>query len=87
MALPIEKALIRNQWPQTLPTPTDASSDSIKLSYDVIRGNFKQALTSQLARDLFSVQSSDGSLAQIFSRLADSSEGEEEELCFFEELA
>ncbi|KAM6496448.1 hypothetical protein JOM56_009154 [Amanita muscaria] len=80
MTLLIEKALIRNQWPATLPSPTEASPASTKLAYNVVQGRFREVLTSPAVAELFQVQTSDGPLTQVFGLLSKSAEGEEEEI-------
>ena len=65
MTLLIEKALIRNRWPASIPTPTNTSSESAKLAYDVINGRFGDVLTSRPAKELFHTQNLDGSLEHV----------------------
>lgn len=66
MTLPIEKALIRNKWPASIPTPIDTSSESAKLAYDVINGRFGDVLTSQPAKELFHAKNWDRSPVHLF---------------------
>ncbi|KAF8334832.1 hypothetical protein F5887DRAFT_990210 [Amanita rubescens] len=80
MTLPIEKALIRNQWPDSIPTPTDSSSESTKLAYDVINGRFGDVLTSRPAKELLHTRNWDGHLEDVFDSLTTSGDGEEAEL-------
>ncbi|KAF8338435.1 hypothetical protein F5887DRAFT_982811 [Amanita rubescens] len=80
MTLPIEKALIRNQWPDSIPTPTDSSSESTKLAYDVINGRFGDVLTSRPAKELLHTRNWDGHLEDVFDSLTTPGDGEEAEL-------
>ena len=80
MTLPIEKALIRNQWPDSIPTPTDSSSESTKLAYYVINGRFGDVLTSRPAQELLHTQSWDGHLEDMFDSVTTPGDGEEAEL-------
>ena len=77
MTLPLEKALLRNKWPASIPTPTDTSPESAKLAFDVINGRFGDVLTSRPAKELFHW---DGSLEHVAESAIIPADGEEDEL-------